>query len=429
MASEAESYFLAALAIDRKYPPLFHNYGLFLAKNKRHKEAIEQFNQALKLFPNFAPVYCDRGIAQMELSLLNDSLASHDTAIKLAPNAPVAYYSRANTLVRRRDFGAALRDYDKAIALHPKYPDAYCGRGNVFYDLERFDEAILAYDKALAIKPDLENAWLGRGNVLFDLKRYDEAFAAYHKALAIKPDLERAEGARLRSKQHHCDWSNFESESAHLISSVQKGNVNSEPFVVLAIPSSGEDQLKCAKLMIAKKYPPHQAPLWKGGAYRHEKIRLAYVSADFRQHATAFLMAGMFECHDKSRFEITAISLGRDDKSDIRERLKRSFDRFINAETSSDEEIASYIKNQEIDILIDLKGFTKDARTNVFARRPAPIQLSYLGYPGTMGASYIDYLIADTTIIPDEFRWLYSEKVVVLPNTYQVNDQRARDLQ
>ena len=223
---------------------------------------------------------------------------------------------------------------------------------------------------------------------------------------------------------HICDWINFDIECAHLTSSVRNKKANTEPFAFLGISSSPDDQLQCAKLWVAEKYPPFQKPIWRGEHYRHDRIRVAYVSADFHQHATSYLMAGMFECHDKSRFEITAISIGPEDSSEMRRRLRRSFEHFIDAKALSDAEIASRISEAEIDILIDLKGFTQDARTNVFAQRPAPIQVNYLGYPGTMGASYIDYIIADQTVIPDECRKFYSEKVAVLPNTYQVNDRK-----
>ena len=417
-------FFWPHLRLTVNIPPIFHNYGLFLAKNQRYRESIKQFDQALKLFPHFAPVYCDRGISQMEINLLNESLASHNTAVKLTPNIPRVYYSRANTLFRRGDLKRALQDYDKAIALDPKYPDAYCGRGNVFYNLKRYDVAFSTYDKALALKPDFENAWLGRGNVLTKLGRYDEAYLAHDKAFTLKPDLVGAEGARLHSKMHLCDWSNFDAECTRLILSIRNKRANSSPFVFLAIPSSIEDQLQCAELWASRKHSPYQNALWRGEQYRHDRIRIAYISSDFCQHATAFLAAGMFEYHDKSQFDVTAISIGFDDNSALRERLRRSFEHFVDADNLSDDEVASQIKDREIDLLIDLNGLTRNARTNVLARRPAPIQVNYLGYPGTMGASYIDYVIADQTLISEECKRFYSEKVVVLPNTYQANDRR-----
>jgi protein O-GlcNAc transferase len=401
----------------------FNSLGVILAHLERHVEALASFDAALKLEPNHVQALSNRSNPLNKLGRFEDAIDSSNRALAINPNYDEAYIPRGAALFSCKRHMEALESYDQSLKLNPSLAMGWLGRGNVFCELKRYAEALAAYDKALALKPDLEDAWLGRGHVFFYLKRYDEAFAAYDKALALKPDLVSAEGSRLHTKMHLCDWSNFDTEGIHLISSVRNGKVNTVPFPFLAIPSSPEDQLQCAKLWIAEKCPPSQKPIWRGEQYRHDRIRIAYVSADFQQHATSYLMAGMFECHDRSRFEITAISIGPNDSSEMRQRLEYSFDHFIYVTPLSDEEIASRIRETEIDILIDLKGFTQDSRTNVFALRPAPIQVNYLGYPGTMGASYIDYIIADQTVIPDEFRKFYSEKIAVLPNTYQVNDR------
>jgi protein O-GlcNAc transferase len=262
--------------------------------------------------------------------------------------------------------------------------------------------------------------------VFFELKRHDEAFAAFDKALAFKPDLVGAEGARLYSKIQLCDWSNFDAECEHLISSVRNGNVNTSPFPILAIPSSAKDQLQCAKLWTANRHPPSDKSIWQGERYNHDRIRLAYLSGDFRQHPVSFLIAGMLECHDKFRFDVTALSIGTNDNSEMCRRLKASFEHFIDAKTYADDQLAQLIKELEIDILVDLMGFTDGARTNVLARRPAPIQINYLGYIGTMGAQYIDYIIADRIAIPTDQYEFYSEKVACLPNCFQVNDRERQ---
>ena len=400
--------------------------GNVFAELKRHDEAFAAYDKALTLKPDLAEAWLGRGNVFAELKRYDEAFAAYDKALALKPDLADAWLGRGNVFAELKRYDEAFAAYDKALALKPDLAEAWLGRGNVFYDLKRYDEAFAApfsYDKALALKPDLAEAWLGRGSVFNELKRYDEAFAAYDKAFSLKPELVGVEGSRLHAKMHLCDWSNFDAECNHLIASVRDGKSGAPPFTFLAIPSSPDDQLQCAKLWVAEKCPPSQKPVWQNERYKHERIRVAYVSADFYEHATSQLMAGMFECHDKSRFELTAISIGRDDNSQMRQRLNRSFDHFINAEILSDEEIASCIRETEIDILIDLKGFTQDARTNVFSSRPAPIQVSYLGYPGTMGAPYIDYIIADQTVIPDEFRKFYSEKIVVLPNSYQANDR------
>ena len=253
----------------------------------------------------------------------------------------------------------------------------------------------------MALKPELAAAWLGRGNLFFRLKRYDNALAAYDKAMSIEPDLTGVEGARLYSKMYLCDWRHYDEDCQHLISAVKNKRENTEPFAFLSVSSSPEDERACATVWVSKKYPPSNKPVWNGERFKHDRIRVAYVSADFYEHATSYLMAAMFECHDRSQFEITGISIGPDDGSEMRRRLEKGFEHFIDVEASDDDQIAAAIEKAEIDILVDLKGFTQDARTGLFARRCAPIQINYLGYPGTMGADYIDYLIADHTVIPE----------------------------
>ena len=456
---EAEKFLRKALSVDSKVAPCFHNYGTVLAKLKRFEDAVSSYNSAIKLAPNHAPIYSDCGHALFELNRYDEALVSYERTLSLSGNFFDAWNGRGNVLFKRKLYDEALGAYDKALALKPDFANAWLGRGNVFSDLKRYDEAFAAYDKALALKPDLEgawlgrgnvfnelkrydeafavydkalslkpdlaDAWLGRGNVFSELKRYDEAFAAYDKALALKPDLTYAEGARLHSKMQLCDWSNFDAESAHLISSVRSGTPTI-PFSLLAICSSLEDQLQNATLYTAKECPLFEKPIWQGERYDHDKIRVAYLSADFREHPVSFLMTGIFERHDKSRFDVTGISLGPDDNSEIRQRLKATFERFIDAKTFSDEQIANLVRSSEVDILVDLMGFTAGARTGVFARRPAPIQVNYLGYAGTMGAKYIDYIIADYFVIPENKREFYMEKVIHSPNSFMINDSKRK---
>jgi predicted O-linked N-acetylglucosamine transferase (SPINDLY family) len=221
-----------------------------------------------------------------------------------------------------------------------------------------------------------------------------------------------------------CDWSNFDTECDHLIASVKDGKSSAPPFTFLATSSSPEDQLQCAKLWVAEKCPPSRKPAFRGERYTHDRIRIAYVSADFREHPVSHLTAGMFECHDKSRFDVTAISLGPNDNSEMLQRLKASFEHFIDANTYSDDQLADLVTSSEVDILVDLMGFTLGSRTGVFARRVAPIQLNYLGYLGTMGAGYMDYIIADRVVIPETQYDFYAEKIVYLPNSFQPTDRQ-----
>lgn len=220
---------------------------------------------------------------------------------------------------------------------------------------------------------------------------------------------------------HLCDWRDWDADCAHLIASVGAGKPVTQPFIFLAASSSAAVQLQCAQTWTATHFEA-TPPRWRGEQYRHERIRIAYLSADFRQHAASVLMAGMFESHDRSRFEVSAVSLGADDGSPMRKRMIGAFEHFIDAHALGDDAVADLIRSREIDIAVDLMGYTTTSRTGIFARRPAPVQAHYMGFAGSMGAPFLDYVIADRTVIPDTARAAYSEKVVTLPNSYFVND-------
>ena len=245
---------------------------------------------------------------------------------------------------------------------------------------------------------------------------------ASKEAFDIKPDDDYSEGKKIFLECALCDWSDYKS-AAHLIERVRKGERASLPFELLPLASTAEDQLKCARIYIANKHPPKQ-PLWTGERYNHKKIRIAYLSANYNKHAVAYLMAGVFELHDRSKFEIIALSYSVDDKSDLRKRMAASFDEFIDVRNFTDEHISRLIREREIDIAVDLMGVTQDCRTGILASRCAPVQISYIGYPGTMGADYIDYIIADHIVLPLEMQPAFSEKAVYMPDTYQANDRK-----
>jgi predicted O-linked N-acetylglucosamine transferase (SPINDLY family) len=221
-----------------------------------------------------------------------------------------------------------------------------------------------------------------------------------------------------------CDWRRFSEDIAAIAQGLHEGKRIVNPFINVQLSQSMADQLQCARIWTAHEAPVSPTPLWRGERYSHGKIRIAYVSADFHAHATSALMAGVFEQHDRSRFETVAISFGPDDRSAMRARVMGAFDRFIDVQTKSDGEIAQTLRQMEIDIAVDLKGYTKQNRSRIFAHRAAPIQVNYLGYPGTMGAPYIDYIIADRIVVPDEHRAYFDERVVYLPDTYQCNDSK-----
>jgi protein O-GlcNAc transferase len=396
--------------------------GLALHRQGDLAAAERIYREALQSDPNHFDATHMLGVVLLQRGQTEQGVVLVRRAIALNGRIASAHNNLGKGLLDLKRPKDALPCFERAVALDPKFVEAHISRAGVLVGLRRAEEALASYRSAVALRPDDAELQRNCGNLLAMLRRHDEAFAAYHRAFALKPDLAGIEGHRLYAKMNLCDWNSWEDETARLVSSVRESRTNTQPFILLAVPSSPADQLRCARSWVAHHFP-QAAPRWQGERYRHERIRLAYVSADFREHAASLLMAGMFECHDTSRFEVTAISLAPQDASELGARVRRAFERFVDASALSDDEIADLIKTLEIDIAVDLMGFTTNSRTGIFARRPAPVQAHYMGFPGTMGAPYIDYVVADRTVIPDCEREFLSEKIAALPNSYLVNDR------
>ena len=456
---DALRYWDEALTVRPAHAELMKNYAIALRRHGRHEEALDFCDRALAVKPDFAEALNNRGNTLWELKRFDEALASYDKAVALKSDYAEAFNNRGNALKELKRLDEALASYDKALAFKPDYAEAFNNRGLALQELKRLDEALASYDKALALKPDYAEALIYRGSALHELRRLDEALASYDKALALKPDCAEAFNNRgnalmelkrldealasydsaLIAKADHtdafngaaicvtrlCDWRGrtrvAEDLSAHI-----SGKKFISPFVLLAYSGDPALQLQCARNYIEHQVPPLAPPLWTGTTWRHDRLRVAYLSSDFRQHATAYLMAELFERHDRSRFEIIGVSFGVDDRSEVRKRLAAAFDKFYDVRRKSDEEVARLLHDLQVDIAIDLKGYTRDSRPSILAYRPAPIQASYLGFPGTMGAEFIDYIIADKTVAPFEHQPFYTEKIVHLPDCYQVNDSTRK---
>ncbi|HXX07131.1 MAG TPA: tetratricopeptide repeat protein [Pseudolabrys sp.] len=414
------------LQLNESNVSLLYIGAVSLYKLEQLQSSIDQFDRVLSLEPNHVAAINERGSALAQLNEYDAALASFEKALRLQPQYPEAHLNKGNLYVELKRYDEALAAYDKALTISPSFADAWVGRALVFRKLKRYDEAFAAYDKASVLKPGSAEVWRDRGNAYVELNRHDLAFAAYDKGLSLNPDLPDLEGLRFDAKTHICDWNDFDGERERLVQSVKNKKQNTYPFVLLVVSSSKKIQVECAETWASKRFPAASKPIWDGEIYKHDKIRIAYLSSDFREHATSHLVAGMFEYHDKSRFEISAISTGPDDDSELRERIERSCDKFVEARPLTDGEVAAQIRKEEIDILIDLNGLTHGMRTTIFASRPAPIHVNYLGYPGTMGVTYMDYLIGDKIVIPKYEQAYYREKIVYLPSCYQATDSKRK---
>ncbi len=419
---EALTSYDRAIALKPDYAEAYYNRGNALQGLNRLDEALASYDRAIALKPDYFQAYYNRGIALKDLKRMDQALANFDRAIAFNPNFAQAYCNRGNALNDLKRLDEALASFDRAIALKPDYAEAYSNRGNVLNDLKRYDEAIANFDRAIALKPDYADAYSNRGNAFNDLKRFNEAMANYDRAIALNPDLPYTLGSWLHSKMQCCNWEDLDTVYTRIAHAVDLGKNVASPFAFLALPSRPAQQQHCARTYIRDKYPASSTQLWQGERYIHDRIRIGYFSTDFRDHPVAHLISHLIECHDRTQFEIIGFSLGPPANDTWRQRLEKSFDRFFDVRTQTDKEIATLARELEIDIAVDLYGHTQDARTGVFAPRPAPVQVNYLGYPGTLGADYIDYLIADPTLIPAEHQPYYDEKIVYLPHSYQVND-------
>ncbi len=398
--------------------------GNVAAQTGRAQEATELLSQAVGLNPERADAYNDLGIARHELKCFEAALAAYERAIALRPDYAEAYVNRGNALADLERHAAALESYERAIALKPGFADFHINRGNALSALKRHEAALESYDRAISLKPEYAEAYCNRGETLRELHRPEEALESFERALRLKPGHENLYGLWLHTKMTVCDWNGIEGDFRQLAEKIGRNERASPPFPILAMPGSPALQRKASEIWVQARHPASDALPVIAARPRGDRIRLGYFSADFHDHATSHLMAELFERHDKSKFELTAFSFGPDKEDSMRERVAAAFDRFIDGRSLSDRELALQARSLGIDIAVDLKGFCQDSRTGIFALRAAPVQVNYLGYPGTMGAEYIDYLIADGTLIPAQSQRHYSEKIAYLPHSYQANDTK-----
>jgi len=419
--AEAEGLLREAVKMQPADPGAQFNYANVLLGLQRYDEAFEAFGRALALHPAIPEAQLNRGGILMMRHRPQEALACFDAALQLEPRYAEGHCNRGNALEALGRLEDALASYDRAVALNPQQAEFHASRANILHRLRQYAEALAALAKATALQPQHPGLHYNRGNILLDLKRFDEAFAAYHQAFRLDPHLDYVEGDRFFAKLMRCDWTDLAADNARLVEGVAAGRPVSRPFTFLAAQSTPEMQVKCANLFAARDFPAKE-PLWRGERYGHERIRVAYLSADFRDHPVALLLAGMFEQHDRSRFETTAVSFGPPDDSAMRQRLTGAFDRFLDVREKSDADIARLLRDAEIDIAVDLMGPTQGARPGILAHRPAPVQVIYLGYAGSSGAPYIDYLLADPIVIPEAERALFGEQIVYLPDSFMGAD-------
>jgi predicted O-linked N-acetylglucosamine transferase (SPINDLY family) len=417
----AEAHARRALAQDAADLEALRLLGASLLYQARYAEALGPLEAAHRAAPHKGSGH-RLGYCHLALGDFAGAAQVLRREVQEFPDLVNAHLALGVALVQLQRQQEALAAFLEAARLDPGSAEAHTNAGNVLAALGRHDEALAHLRQAAQAQPALADPHFNLGVALQRLKRHEEAIASFQAALDIAPRMPYALGHRVWNELSLCRWDAIGPAIAELRRRVRDEGLAVAPFTFLALTDDPQEQRLCAEQHLRKALPALAAPLWRGERYRHDRIRVAYLSADFCEHATAYLAAGLFERHDRSRFETVALSYGADDRSPMRSRLARAFDKFVDVRALSDAHVARLLRDMEIDIAVDMKGHTTEARIGILAHRPAPVQVAYLGYPGTSGAGFIDYVLADRFVLPEIEQQHWTEKVVYLPDCYQVND-------
>lgn len=401
------------------------NIGGVLQQLGRSGEALAVLDQALAIAPRDAGALTNRGLVLQALDRTQEAVESFTQALAVQPASLQALNGRGLAYRALNRHAEALADFESILRSHPGHLGAQANRAATLWALGRVDDALAGYDAVLAVDPNMVDALASRANLLWTAKMaLGPALADTERLAGLAPDHPGIQGDLLHMRLYAGDWRDFDDVKAALDAGVRAGRSEVDPFVYQGLCDNPADLLACAKIHAMAKYPA-QPPLCAAGAKRQSgRIRLGYISGEFRTQATAHLTAGLYEHHDRARFEVIAFDNSRREQSPMRARLERGFDRMIDITALSDAEAAARVAAEGIDILVNLNGYFGRGRTGVFAHRPAPVQVNYLGFPGTLGASYMDYILADAVVIPPGEEAFYTETVMRLPHSYQVNDNR-----
>ncbi len=417
--AEAVAEAAKALDLDPGNFGALYNQAVGLLQLGHASAAAVRLRECARLQPADARVYNNLGLALAADRELGAAIAAYDQALAMRPDYARAWNNRGLAEIHRYNHARALADLDAALAIDSRYVAAIVNRGLALAGLGKKTAALDCYRRAFPAPQALANA----SAILRDMNRGAEAQECGQLLYRIAPELEEAAGIHHAMSQNVAAWSDYESRIDAIVAAVRAGRRPAHPFAFLSVADSPMDQLECSRALA--RTLGGEAPLWRGDIYRHDRIRVAYLSSDFHDHATMYLAIGLFEHHDRNRFEVHALSYGNRTMSDpMRSRLRAAFEHFEDVDALSARQTAERVRDLEIDLLIDMKGYTADSRVDILAHRPAPIQAHFLGYPGTLGASFVDYLIADREVIPPERRADYAEQVVYLPHCYQATDDR-----
>ena len=419
--NESKKLCLEILKDEPKNFDILHLLGIISFKLEDYKISADLIAKAIIINPKNAEVFNNQSLVLKKLNKFEEAIESLNQAIKIKPNFVQAYNGRGHLLAEAEQLDSALENFNKAIQINPNFAEAYNNRGNILNKLNRLTESIESYDKAILINPNFAEAYNNRATVQKDLKLFEGAHASYEKAIKIKPNLDFLLGSLIYTKLHLCNWTSYDENLKKIEESIIKGNRSLTSFTSLLCLNSPSLQKKAAEIYFNAKFNNKSAVKSFAERPQNKKIRVGYFSADFREHVMSDLLIHLFKCHDKSKFELIGFSFIQGKTDHMHNEIKKNFDQFFDVSLKTDKEIAQLSKDMNIDIAVDLMGFTTHNRMGIFLERCAPIQINFLGYPGTLGSNCHDYIIADKTLIPKKYQKDYSEKIIYLPDSYKLD--------
>jgi len=419
--TDAEQLFRNALKWDKNNFYIFYNLAKTLSDKGNDRDALKWHRKALDLNSSSDGAWLNYGRSLCNLGEIDDAIKAYDRALIINNNFSDAYTNKGICYCKKLRLDESIALHDQALRLNPELAEAWNNRGNALSQAKRYSEALASFEQSIRLRPKYAEAWLNQGIVLNDLGRYEEAINSYERALELSSDLEFVRGDLVHIQMKICSWAGLKSRIKTLENSIISKQKLTSPFPILGLFDSPHLQKLCAATYVKDKF----SPSGKLGALpprsRRDKVRIGYFSADFGDHPVSHLIVELIEAHDRSRFEVYGFSFGDHTNDPMRQRMERAFDCFLDVKHVNDLEIVRLSRQHMIDIAVDLGGHTKDSRPKIFVERVAPIQINYLGYPGTWGSDCMDYFIGDKVTVSDENREQFSEKIIFLPNCFQVN--------
>lgn len=419
--NEAIECFLHAIQNNSNYQEAYNNLGNAYKILERFHDAAFAYQRAIKIDPTCASTHNNLGAVLYAQGLFDAAASAYQLAIDQDPRLPLAQFGKANTLFAQGKHNDAKPFYLKSIEIAPDFAEAHNNLGNVLQSQGLLEDALASYQQAVAILPEYSDAHNNLGNMFQLLGRLDLAIASYRKAWELRPTFAAAQAQMIHLLQHFCDYralENFE----NALCSLGTGPDVIPPFAGLSWVDDGALNLLRSRAWAFKFFKVSLEPTSPQPVANTGRLRVGYFGADFHNHATLILIAGLFRNHKKEDLEIFCYSYGNSLRDDWTQQTERDVEHFFDVREMTDLAIAEFAKSHDLNVAIDLKGYTTHGRTGLFQHRVAPVQMNFLGYPGSLGVNFIDYIIADPFVIPIDHRKFYSEKILYMPHSYQPND-------